>query len=365
MSYATSLLAGYPTSYGASTLFSDNLLQRSSFDELYHPSVGYGDTNRLFSDDLTFGQITPHQPTTYRPPIYNYSNPTNAYPQTNYENSPIINYRKPPPPNDSNPSLKDIPEYSESLVTASNTNTASSVARSLYDKKTNIAVKKFPNQQMKSTWNAPNTKTKGQLNDTNKKITTKPQATLTTGQNQVSMGAFKDSSNDKLNDDLTPVQSPHQPLPLNKQPNHLQRNATIAEIEKQPPAIDIQAWVNDTKKGSSPDEKEAQEAWSVKINQLQMVQAQHEREKTKSLRALPSQPKKVENKAFVNKKKAPIETKPQDSSYQRESYFDTLFDGDYFRKPSTNNYSVSSSFHNKKTTKSKLSQSLSKFIFNN
>ncbi|CAF5001995.1 unnamed protein product, partial [Rotaria magnacalcarata] len=73
---------------------------------------------------------------------------------------------------------------------------------------------------------------------------------LITGRTQPSTGTQKDSTIDKLNDDLTPVQSPHLPVQLTKQPNHLQRNATIADIEKQPPTIDIQEWVNKTKKQS-------------------------------------------------------------------------------------------------------------------
>ncbi|CAM4906603.1 unnamed protein product [Rotaria socialis] len=375
MSYATSLLAAYPSSYGASTLFSDNLVQRSSFDNVYHPPVGgYGGTDRLFSDDFAFN----HNQTTYHPPLYSISNPTSVFPTQNYENSPVGSYRHQPlPSNDSYALLNDIPEYSESLVTASNTNTASSIARSLHENKTNLPINKFPNQPpnythtsndghgnqpMKSVWSSTKTKTKtkgGQLDDTKKKPLLKQQPGLITGHTQPSTGTQKDSTTDKLNDDLTPVQSPHLPVQLTKQPNHLQRNATIVDIEKQPPTIDIQEWVNRTKKESPTEDKDAEQAWTVKIDHLHMVQAQHEREKTKSVRPLPNAPKKSENKtAVVNKKKPAVDVKPHDSKYQHESYFDTLFDGDYFRKPSTNNYSISSSFQNGKSTINKLANSL-------
>ncbi|CAF3384653.1 unnamed protein product [Rotaria socialis] len=354
MSYATSLLAAYPSSYGASTLFSDNLVQRSSFDNVYHPPVGgYGGTDRLFSDDFAFN----HNQTTYHPPLYSISNPTSVFPTQNYENSPVGSYRHQPlPSNDSYALLNDIPEYSESLVTASNTNTASSIARSLHENKTNLPINKFPNQPpnythtsndghgnqpMKSVWSSTKTKTKtkgGQLDDTKKKPLLKQQPGLITGHTQPSTGTQKDSTTDKLNDDLTPVQSPHLP---------------------QPPTIDIQEWVNRTKKESPTEDKDAEQAWTVKIDHLHMVQAQHEREKTKSVRPLPNAPKKIENKtAVVNKKKPAVDVKPHDSKYQHESYFDTLFDGDYFRKPSTNNYSISSSFQNGKSTINKLANSL-------
>ncbi|CAF2531957.1 unnamed protein product [Rotaria sp. Silwood2] len=373
MSYATSLLAAYPASYDTSTLLSDNLVSRSSYDNLYQPSVvPYGSTDRLLSDDLAFNPIT-HDISTYRPPLYSLSNSTSVFPTTKYQNSTLNNFHRPLPPNDSLASLNDITEYSESLVTASNTNTASSVARSINDNNMsgpmNILAHQQQNynqtlnvvdsnQQSKSIWSSTQTKKKGQSDEMKKKSTLKNPTQTTTVRTQPSTGAHKDSSNDKLNDDITPVQSP---LALTKQQNHLQRNATIAEIGKQPPSIDIQAWVNDTKKASPIDAKVAEQTWSVKIGQLHMVQAQHEKDKAKSSRALPHAPKKVDNKPFASKTKPVTDTKPHEPTYettQHDSYFDTLFDGDFFRKPSTNNYSISSSFHHSKPTKSKLTSSL-------
>ncbi|CAF3563060.1 unnamed protein product [Rotaria sp. Silwood1] len=134
----------------------------------------------------------------------------------------------------------------------------------------------------------------------------------------------------------------------------------MAEIEKRAPSIDVQAWINDTKKGSPIDEKQAEQVWSVKIGQLHMIQAQNEKEKTKSSRALPHAPKKVDNKPFASKIKPVTNTKSREPTYEapHDSYFDTLFEGDFFRKPSTNNYSISSSFHQPKSTKNKLTSSL-------
>ena len=51
------------------------------------------------------------------------------------------------PPNDSFASLNDITEYSDSLGTASNTNTASSIARSINDNNMNGPMNMFPNHQ--------------------------------------------------------------------------------------------------------------------------------------------------------------------------------------------------------------------------
>ncbi|CAF0828959.1 unnamed protein product [Rotaria sordida] len=367
MSYATSLLAAYPSSYGTSTLLSDNLVRRSSYDNIYQPSVPYGNTDRLLSDDLAFNQIT-HDIPTYHPPIYSLSNSTSVFPTTNYQNSTINNFHRPVPPNDSFASLNDITEYSESLVTASNTNTASSVARSINDNNINGPINIFKhhqqdnnqilndvdnNRQHKSIWSSPETKKKGQSDEIKKK-------TILKNPTQPTTGAHKDTSIDKLNDDITPVQSPQPPLALTKQQNHLQRNAVIADVEKQPLPIDVQAWINETKKESPIDEKQAEQAWSIKIGQLHMAQVQHEKDKTKSLRALPNGPKKVDNSPFVNKTKPINDTKSREPTYeiQHDSYFDTLFEGNYFRKPSTNNYSINSSFHHSKPTKNKLASSL-------
>ena len=85
MSYATSLLATYPSSYGPSTLLSDDLVQRSPLDNLYPSSVPYMSSGRLLSDDLAFNQIN-YDSTTYRPPLYSITNSSSVYPTTNYQN---------------------------------------------------------------------------------------------------------------------------------------------------------------------------------------------------------------------------------------------------------------------------------------
>jgi hypothetical protein len=290
-------------------------------------------SGRLISDDIAFNQIS-QDTSTYRPPLYSITNSSSVYPTKNYQN----NWNRPVASNDSFALSNDITEYSESLGTASNTNTASSVARSIngytmsgpmnmyntnhqqnYNQPGNVVNN---NSQHQSMWSSsPQTKKKGQTNEIKPKTTFKkqPQAAKTQIQSQTNI------KKKPLNDDTTPIQSPKQ-------------------IEKQPSSINIEAWLNESKKESPIDETAAEQAWSVKIGQLHMTQAQREKEKAKSTRALPIAPK-----------------------YQvpHDSYFDSLFDGDYFRKTS-NDYSLNSSYQQPKSTKNKLStNSFSKLFFIN
>lgn len=360
MSYAASLLATYPSSYGPSSLLSDEFITNPSFDNLYRSNVPYMSSGRLLSDDLAFNQLNYDAPT-YRPPLYSLSNSTSVYPPTNYQKNLIKNQRTIVPPNDSFASLNDITEYSDSLATASNTNTASSVARSINGNYNDGPMNMFttypqnPNRlsnntnessQFKSVWNSPQVKSN--------KI--KPKST--TVRSQPSVAIQKKSPADEFNNDLTPVQSPPQINPL-------QRNPTVTETSKQTSSIDIQAWVNETKKEAPEDNKAAQEAWSVKMGQLHQAQIQREKDKAKSSRALPIPPKKLDNKSMTNKTKSITDSKSRDSTYQipQESYFDSLFEGDYFRNQLITDYSLSSSYQQPTTKKTKLTtSSLSKLF---
>jgi hypothetical protein len=331
MSYAASLLATYPSAYGPTNLLSDDLVQRTAYDNIYPPAVPYLSSGRLLSDDLAFNQIN-YDSKTYRPSLYPLSNSQSVYPTTKYQKL-LTSNQSLYPPNDSLASLNDITEYSDSLATASNTNTASSMARSIDAPINMFSIQnRLPSNDDdvgppgKSVWNSPKPKPKpkGQSNQI------KGQSIIRTQPSTVSQ---KKPSGDELENDITPVPSP-------KQQNPLQRNATIVEITKPPQAIDIQAWVNDTEKVSPVDEKAAEQAWSVKIGHLHEVQAKREKDKAKSSRTLPIPPKKVDTKP-VNSKTKP----PTDPTYQptNDSYFDSLFDGDYFRKQTSNNYSLNSS----------------------
>lgn len=356
MSYAASLLATYPSSYGPSTLLSDELVTRSSFDPLYPSSLPYMSSGRLLSDDLAFSQLNYDTPS-YRPPIYPLSNQTSVYPKTNYPATFSRPQRQTVPPNDSFASLNDITEYSDSLATASNTNTASSVARSINGNYMDGPMNMFSNYpqnpnrmsdssqqqqqpQQKSIWNSPPVKQK-------------PKPKSTTTRTQPPLNIQKKSPTEEVNDDLTPVPSPHQ------------RNATITEMSKQTSSIDIQAWVNDTKH-SPIDEKAAEQAWSVKMSQLHQAQIQREKEKAKSSRALPIQQKKPDNRSLTNKTKSITDTKSRDTTYQatHDSYLDSLFDGDFFRKPLTTDYSLNTSYQQPTNkTKNKLTTSSFRKLF--
>jgi hypothetical protein len=365
MSYATSLLAAYPSSYGPSALLSDDLVTRSSFNNLYQPTVPYMSSGRLLSDDLAFNQIN-HDTTTYhQPPAYSFSNSTSLLPTTNYQIPSVSNWRKPIPPQDSFASLNDITEYSDSLATASNTNTASSVARTIDgNNNNNGSMNLYTNYQQnynrllndengspqfESNWSSPQVKKKEQSHE--QKPTSKKHPAP---QTKPSIVVQKKPSTDELDDDVTPVPSPRAPPALAKQQHPLKRHAALTDTEKQEASVNIEAWLNESKKDSAIEGKAAEEVWSVKIGQLHMAQAQREKDKVKSSRALPTAPKKVDNKPVISKTKATADIKTHDNTLQtHDSYFDSLFDGDFFRKPSTNNYTINSSVHQSVPPKSK------------
>lgn len=352
MSYADSLLATYPSSYGPSNLLSDDLVQRTNYDNLFPSSVPYMTSGRLLSDDLAFNQIT-YDSKTYRPSLYPIPGPTSVYPTSTtktttkpkYPKQPPVTQRKPgPPPLDSFISMNDITEYSDSLATASNTNTASSVARSFngpnnmppyYDNR----LPSYDNDSspVQTNRSPPKPKPKGPTNEIKGKSTTHSKPSTITN---------KKPPADESDDDMTPVPSPRAPGQTTKKSNHIPlKAATLADIERRSPTIvDVQAWVNDTEKGSPIDEKNAEEVWSMRMNQLHQAQVQREKEKTKSSRALPLPPKKVDNKPVTSKSKSLADSKSRDTTHKAasDSYFESLFEGDYFRPQpmALNDYSM-------------------------
>lgn len=314
MSYATSLLMAYPPPYGPSTLLSDDLVHRSSLGAYYEPNLPYRSGSRLLSDEFTLGR----NPTTYH---------TLSYPD--YRTSSITNWQRDIPAQTSYTSLNNVREYSESLGTTSNTNTASSMARSIDENNYNGPTNIFPNYQqsynrllnekdrsaqLTKIW-SPTRANENKLPSAHRSI---PKVSSTIEQ--------KKSPIQELKDDTTPIPSLPPPPILTKQEN----NPTLIEPEQ--PSVDIETWLNESKIETSKAEKSDEQVWPNKIDQLHTKQAQREKEKAKLSRALPNLTNKIDNK-------------PRITSFQRknDSYFDSLFDGNYFRKTSTNqqNYSLS------------------------
>lgn len=338
MSYATSLLMAYPPPYGPSTLLSDDLVQRSSLGAYYEPSVRY---SRLRSDDLAYNQLG-LGPTNYRSSAYS------NFPSTNYRISSITNWQ-------TDTSLYNVREYSESLTTKSNTNTASSIPRSIDENNFNEITNIFPNYQQNYNRLLNNVDRSPHLttiwSPTRPRILKNDEKPTPTHRSLPELSATieqKKSPIEELKKDTTPIPSPPPPSPLpplsTKQENNLQTSPTLVEIEKKRSSVDIHAWLTENKA-----EKPPEQAWTIKIDQLHTVQAQREKEKAKISRALPSITKKVDNK-------------PRITSFQRrdESYFDSLFDGNYYRKTSTNQQSSNSSYSQNKST----GNSFSKFSKN-
>ena len=368
MSYATSLLMAYPPPYGPSTLLSDDLVQRSSHRSLYEPSVPYMSGNRLYSDSLTYNPIG-YGSTNYQSSMYP------QYPSTNYRTPSITDWHRDVPGQNSFGSINNIREYSDSLGTSSNTNTASSLARSINDNNQNNSMNVFPNYQqnynrlLNETDRSPHVTT----------IWSPPRPKIPTNDKKPTLNHHshpqpsapivqKKSPIEEPKHDRTPVPSPSPPPPpppappliLTKQDS----KPASAEIEKQQATVDIEAWLSETKDETPPqDDKAAEEAWTNKIDQLHTIQAQREKDKAKSSRALPNISKKNETKPVPNKSSAVNDNKIREQSFQmrNNSYFDSLFDGNFYRKTSTNQQSLNSSYQRSGPTRNQ--STLSKISF--
>ncbi|CAF1054651.1 unnamed protein product [Rotaria sordida] len=357
MSYATNLLTAYPPSYDLSTLMSDDLVQRSSFGTFYESSsIPYTSGNRLPSDDFTHNQLD-LGPTTYRSSIYS------QFPSANYRTPSITDWRQ-NVRSSQNPytSFNNIKEYSDSLGTSSNTTTTvSSGTHSINDNNINGSRNIYSNYQqnynrlfndvdrnphMTTIWSP--IRPTIQINN--------EKSTLSTHHShpELSTTIVRKTSPIEISQkkDKTPVQSP---LTLTKQENNIQTNSISNKIEKQQASIDIQTSSNEKKDETSTNEKHDQQDWTIKIDKLHTMQAQREKEKAKSLRALPNTSKKTDNQPIINKSITTAtanDNRVREASFQMRngSYFDSLFDGNFFRKSSITNQQYTNSSPQRSST---------------
>jgi hypothetical protein len=311
MSYATSLQMAYPPPYGPSTLLSDDLVHRTSLVPYYVPSsVPYRTGSHLLSDDFL-----------YNPPSSSYRSTTYPY------YSPITDWQRDLPGPTSYNSINNIREYSASLGTASNATPASSIAHSINENK-------FPNHQQNYNRFSSDIDRQPPLST----IWSSRQPILSTfnEQSTATYRSLPELSATKLQEEIRKNATPIQPPP------------PVSTKQEQPSVVDVHAWLTESKRASPIDEKAAEQAWTNKIDQLHTTKAQREKEKAKVSRALPNLPKKVVQKPATNEKRTDILT------YQRRkaSFFDSLFDGNFYRKPSTNqpNSNLSSSPPSKSTS---------------
>jgi hypothetical protein len=345
MSYATSLQMAYPPPYGPSTLLSDDLVHRTSVVPYYAPSsLPHRTGSHLLSDDFIYNPIG-LAPLSYRstthPPL-----------------STITDWQRDIPAHTSYASINNVREYSTSIGTTSNTNTASSVAHSVHENNLNISKHKLPIHQQNNNRLPNDTDRQPPLttiwSSRQPKRSTQDEESTVTYRSMPELSAKKHqpkSPVEEIKKDPTPPPPPPPAPPvLTKQ----ESDTPITEPEKQqeqPSTIDTHAWLTESRKVSPVNEQAAEYSWANKIDQLHTTQAQREKEKAKALRVLPNLPKKVVQKPVVINEK-----KGSGSPYQRRnaSYFDSLFDGNYYRKTSTNqqNSNLSLSPPNKPTTNS-------------
>ena len=324
MSYATSLLMAYPPPYGPSTLLSDDLVQRSSYPAYYEPQ-DYKSNSRLLSDNFIYSS--------------NVVGPMSYRSMTNSNFPSIPDWQRDIP---TYPSMSNVREYSDSLATASNTTTASSLVQPVEE---NV----FPNYQtgynrypterersshMSKVWSPPRPSKLSAHED---------QPITTTFRSLPDLPSTKKSPFEGMTKDATPVPNSR------KEDTHFPREGTLLDIERQP-TVDAQDWLQETKKDSPVDQNAAEEtAWIGKIDQLHTTQTQREKEKVKATRALPAPPKKTEHKpspTHDNKSRVP--------SYENrsETYFDSIFDGNFYRKQSTNQQRFGPSYQQKMNSNS-------------
>ena len=307
MSYAAGL---HTTSY-PSTLLSDGYVQRSSFDNMYPPTMSYtnDNNNRLLRDDIAYKPIPSMQYGPSQSNGYHPNPPGNAWPSSHQVPDQLM-------------SMNDITEYSESMGTASNTNTASSVARTIEDQQLYGTMKKPTKYPPNPMWNQkqmPVNTTTTTTTNTKKPLFDEPKrAPQYRAAPKPTKKAPPHHPVDHSKDDLTPV------------PASQARLTTMHDMDQPTHSRNIEAWLNDSKKDLNSDDFTAEQVWSDKINQLHMVQAQREKDKIKSSRALPNDTKKFEGKSNVNPSRQTMGNKSQEKQPGPYSHFDTLFDGDYY-----------------------------------
>ena len=336
MSYGGNILTSFP-----STLLSDGFVQRTSFDSMYQPSMPYTNNSRLVGDDLPLNQ------TRYQPLPYTMTNNNTYYPnRINYQHQDVSganSWRGSIPAQESLVSMNDVTEYSESMATASNTNTASSVARTIEDQNYYGPAKKFsqPFQNSNGFRNPPNPPVHTQHQPNTKMPLKKEEKFGPAPKNHQAPQVSKKPTNDELeNNGTSSFRNENPSVPKNPSNPRLE--------PKQPSSIDIEAWLNESKKDETGGDLSAEQAWSVKMNQLQMAQAQKIKDKARLSRALPNETKKFEQKSSGSKAKS-----NENNQDRHTTYMDSLFDGDYFRRTAPNNYQASSSFQSTKTKRPK------------
>jgi hypothetical protein len=353
----------YPSPYGPSPLVSDEFVQRSSLGTFYGPTLSYMSGRRLASDTFAYNRLG-LGPTIYRPSAY-------LHFPIDYRISSIPDWQRDIPGQISYGSLNNVREYSESLGTASNVGTASSIARSIDETSYNASMKIFPDYQSsynrllndvdRTIWRPP-TRSKSSMNDEKpirSKSSTNDEKLTSTNRSLPELSApvvRKESPIEELKKDTAPI--PSSPPASSSRPVSIKQESksTLIENEKRKPSVDVQKWLNKTPKDekqqptvdvktrlnepkieSSKDEKSDEQAWIVKIDKLHTIQARREKERTKLSHPLPNPTNNFDNKPHI-------------TSLQRknESYFDTIFDGNYFRKTSINQQNFNSSYQRNK-----------------
>ncbi|CAF1062261.1 unnamed protein product [Adineta ricciae] len=247
MSYGSNLLAEYPASYNQTVLPNIESNTRAAFANPYQTENSYRNNDPRFSQE----RVT-HQ----RPSVS--------------QSSSIANSRKPVLPNHPVPSLNEMPEYEESL------GTASSVARS---------INKFPNVQQNHQLYTNNTdpNPSSQSNQPTLQTKTPKQSTLHT----------------------QPIKD------VNRKPT---TNGTY-EDERANLSVPVDGWVNDAKKKPVADGKSTKQALAVKTEHTSPTQSD------KSIRSKP-----IENKVNRNKSKSFTQPISRDKTYeiQNDPYFDEI-----------------------------------------
>ncbi|CAF3377290.1 unnamed protein product [Rotaria socialis] len=347
MSYGTSLLASYPLSYDLSTLASDDLVQRSSFGTFYEPSASYSTSGRLLSDELAYGNQGGLGSTSYHSSIYSH------LPSTNYRTSSITDWRRDILPQNSYTALNHIREYTESLETSSNTNRTSSVTRSINDNNINGPLSIYPNYQQNYHLPYNDSNRSPRINTIWSPLRTKIHThdeNLTSTHRIISeystANARKTPPIEVAKTERTSAPSAPTPFALTRQESHHHTYPPSTDTEKHHSFANAETSSNEKKDETLTDEKNDEQAWTTKIDKLHTIKAQREKDKAKSTRALPVLPKKNDNKPIINKSTVVAQdNSAREASFQMRSgaYFDSLFDGNFFRKSSTNQQQLSPS----------------------
>jgi hypothetical protein len=319
MSYAASLLNTYP-----SILLSDAYVHGTALDTIYPSGMPPIRSDHWMNDTLELNYAA-ELPTVdhsigYMPSYVHAYDWTSRY---NSEYPLDATWPSPLPKQDSFLFNNDITEYSESMTTASNT--ASSVARTIDDQRISGTMNKIAqhvSMDSNPMYTASNVRIKPQTSDRSGSKLSNAQSASKGNKVKINQLTRTDRSMESSNTDRNHIDLSQ--VGQTKTNNHGQPSTSI----------DIHAWLSDSQQDLTFDNLSAEQAWSSKVQQLQIVQAQRDKGKKKYVRSMTDRGKSIEQNVSSKKPgKTPVPSQVNEHRAQQRhvTYLDSLLEGNHTR----------------------------------